>query len=152
MDAPAPPLRPLLRDVTTADAAAVGVLLGTLGYPCEREDAAARIKLVSRDPRQRVIVADHHGDIAGLIAMNMRYSFAHGVDVCHIAALVVAPAFQRRGIGQQLLVEAQKWARAQGAARIEVASATHRQDAHEFYRRCGYPESGRRFVMRLGDA
>jgi GNAT superfamily N-acetyltransferase len=152
MTEPAPPLRPLLRAVVPADAAGVGVLLGTLGYPTERDDATARIKLVSRDPRQRVLVADHHGDIAGLIAMNMRYSFAHGVDVCHIAALVVSPTYQRRGIGQQLLLEAQKWARGKGAARIEVASAAHREEAHEFYRRCGYPESGRRFVRRLGDA
>ena len=152
MESRTPPLLPHLRRVGPADAAGVAALLTTLGYPCERDDAAARIALVDPDPRQCVIVADHHGDCAGLIAMLSRYSFAHGVDVCHIAALVVAPTYQRRGIGQQLLREAQSWARTKGAARIEVASATHREDAHAFYRSCGYPESGMRFVKRLGDA
>ena len=141
-----------MRAARNGDAVGVAALIGLLGYPCERDEAAARIARVASDPRQRVIVADHHGDIVGLIAMLARYSFAHGVDVCHIAALVVAPTYQRRGIGRQLLLEAQKWACAQGAARIEVASASHREEAHEFYRRCGYPESGRRFVRRLGDA
>ena len=152
MTSDAPSLLPHLRRVTSADAVGVGALLGTLGYPCDRDDAAARIALVDSDPRQCVIVADHHGDCAGLIAMLTRYSFAHGVDICHIAALVVAPGYQRRGIGQQLLREAQSWARTHGAARIEVASATHREDARAFYRSCGYPESGVRFVKRLGDA
>lgn len=144
--------RPLLRPVLPSDAAAIGTLLGVLGYPCTREEPLARIQRAGPDPRQRVLVADQHGELAGLIAMNVRYSFVHGVDICHIAALVVAPNWQRRGIGQQFLHEAQRWARARNAARIEVASATHRTDAHAFYRRCGYPETGLRFVRRLGDA
>ena len=152
MTSTASPLLPHLRIATSTDAAGIAALLGTLGYPCDRDDAVARIALVASDPRHCVIVADHHGDCCGLVSLLARYSFAHGVDVCHISALVVAPTYQRRGIGQQLLREAQSWARAKGAARIEVASATHRKDAHAFYRSCGYPESGLRFVMRLGDA
>ncbi len=152
MTSTASPLLPHLRIATCTDAAGIAALLGTLGYPCDRDDAAARIALVASDPRHCVIVADHHGDCAGLIAMLSRYSFAHGVDICHIAALVVAQTYQRRGIGQQLLREAQAWARTQGAARIEVASAAHRESAHAFYRRCGFPDSGLRFVRRLRGA
>jgi GNAT superfamily N-acetyltransferase len=150
---PLPPtLLPHLRIATIADAAGVAALLDALGYPCERDDAARRIALVEHDSRQRLIVADHHGDCCGLVALCARYSFAHDTDICHISALVVAPTYQHRGIGRQLLREAHAWARAIGASRIEIASATHRESAHAFYRHCGYPESGLRFVKFLGDA
>ena len=153
MQAPSPPaLLPHLRIATIADAAGVAALLDALGYPCNCEDAGRRIALIEPDPRQRLIVADHHGDCCGLVALHARYSFAHDTDICHISALVVAPTYQQRGIGRQLLREAHVWARANGASRLEVASAAHRESAHAFYRHCGYPESGLRFVKWIGDA
>ena len=147
-----PPLLPHLRIATIADAAGVAALLNALGYPCDREDAARRIAFIAPDPRQRLIVADHHGDCCGLVALHTRYSFAHDTDICHISALVVAPTYRQRGIGRQLLREAHVWARANGASRLEVASAAQRESAHAFYRHCGYPESGLRFVKWIGDA
>lgn len=37
-----------------------------------------------------------------------------------------------------------------GAARIELTSAAHREEAHAFYRACGYTESALRLLKRLG--
>lgn len=147
-----PRLLPYFRAATTADAGGVAALLDALDYPCDREDAARRIALIEPDPRQQLIVADYHGDCCGMVALYARHSFAHDTDICHISALVVAPTYQQRGIGRQLLREAHVWARTNGASRIEIASATHRQAAHAFYRHCGYPQSGLRFVKLLDDA
>ena len=147
-----PPLLPYLRDATIADAAGVAALLETLGYPCDRNEAAARIASVEPDPRQRLIVADHHSDCCGLVALHAIYSIAHGADICRITALVVAPTYQRRGIGQLLLREAHAWARSTGAARIEVTSTAHRESGLAFYRHSGYADGSLRFVKRLGEA
>jgi GNAT superfamily N-acetyltransferase len=152
MQTHAPPLLPHLRVATIADAAGVAALFDVLGYPCDRPEAAARIASIGPDERQRLIVADHHGDCCGLVALHAIYSVVHGADICRITAMVVAPTYQRRGIGRLLLREAHAWARANGAARIEVTSAAHRETAHAFYRRCGYAEGSLRFVKRLGDA
>jgi len=64
----------------------------------------------------------------------------------------VTAGAQRRGIGRLLLREAETLARAAGAVRIELTSASQRQDAHAFYRACGYGDGALRFVKRLGDA
>jgi GNAT superfamily N-acetyltransferase len=71
---------------------------------------------------------------------------------CRIVALAVAPEAQRTGIGRWLLREAEGLARQAGAARIELTSAGHRHEAHDFYRNCGYDDSALRFMKRLGDA
>src|SRR5665811_2053693 len=103
MQNPAPlSFLPYLRNATIADAPGVAALFDVLGYPCDRNDAAVRIASIAPDPRQRLIVADHHGDCCGLVALHAIYSVVHGVDICRITAMVVAPTYQRRGIGQLL--------------------------------------------------
>jgi len=151
-DPAAPPLLPYLRTATLADAAGVAALLDVLGYPCGREDARQRIAVIDPDSRQCLVIADFHGDRCGLVALHALYSLAHGTDICRITALVVAPTYQRRGVGRLLLREAHAWARRAGAARIEVTSAAYRESAHAFYRDGGYGEGSLRFVKRLGEA
>ena len=67
-------------------------------------------------------------------------------------ALVVTTSAQGRGLGRQLLREAERRARAAGAARIELTSGSQRADAHAFYKACGYSDGTLRFIKRLGDA
>ena len=67
-------------------------------------------------------------------------------------ALVVSPGAQGRGLGRQLLREAERRARAAGAARIELTSGSQRAEAHAFYRACGFGDGTLRFIKRLGDA
>jgi GNAT superfamily N-acetyltransferase len=49
--------------------------------------------------------------------------------------LAVHPEHRSRGVGKQLLDEAKRWARARGAARLQLESAEARTDAHRFYAR-----------------
>ena len=59
---------------------------------------------------------------------------------------------QGRGLGRQLLREAERRARAGGAARLELTSGSQRTDAHAFYKACGYEDGTVRFIKRLGTA
>ncbi len=141
----------LVRPASAQDAAGVATLLGVLGYPCDRAEAAARLRALEEEPDQQILVADRHGCLVGLLALDLMYYLPLGARTCRITALVVSDAEQRRGVGRLLLREAEHRARQAGAARIELTSATHRHEAHEFYRACGFGESALRFLKRLGD-
>jgi ribosomal protein S18 acetylase RimI-like enzyme len=142
----------LLRRAGPGDAAGVAALLDALGYPCSRDDAARRIEAMSTDERQQLVVADWHGELLGLVAIDLMYYLPLGATTCRITALSVGAGARRRGMGRRLLREAEALAREAGAARIELTTANHREQAHAFYRACGYEEAALRFVKRLGAA
>lgn len=140
----------LLRRAGPGDAAGVAALLDTLGYPCSRDDAARRIEAMSSDERQQLVVADWHGELLGLVAIDFMYYLPLGATTCRITALSVSAGARRQGMGRRLLREAEALAREAGAARIELTTANHREQAHAFYRACGYEEAALRFVKRMG--
>jgi GNAT superfamily N-acetyltransferase len=80
------------------------------------------------------------------------YYLPLGTTTCRVTALVVTPTAQGLGIGRALLKEAERRARAGGAARIELTSGSQRTEAHAFYRACGYGDGTVRFVKPLGSA
>ncbi|MEN1972230.1 GNAT family N-acetyltransferase [Luteimonas sp. MJ204] len=141
-----------LRSASSIDADDVAALLCELGYPCDTADAARRIAVISGDDRQALVVARCGGMVTGLIALDFMYYLPLGTTTCRITALVVSPDAQGRGLGRQLLREAERRARAAGAARVELASGSQRTDAHAFYRACGFGDGTLRFIKRLGDA
>lgn len=141
-----------LRRASSIDAADVAALLTELGYPCDTADAAQRIDTMAHDDRQALLVARCAGAVCGLIALDYMYYLPLGTITCRITALVVTASAQGQGLGRQLLREAERRARAAGAARLELTSGSQRSDAHAFYRACGYSDGTLRFIKRLGAA
>ncbi len=141
-----------LRSATLMDADDVAALLTELGYPCDRADALERIAAIIDNDRQVMVVARLAGRVCALMALDFMYYLPLGTYTCRVTALVVTPEAQGRGLGRQLLREAERRARAGGAARIELTSGSQRTDAHAFYKACGYSDGTLRFVKRLGDA
>ena len=139
-----------LRSAVIADADDVARLLTELGYPCEIDDAAERIDAIAANDRQALVLARRDGAVCGLVALDYMYYLPLGTITCRVTALVVTPTAQGLGIGRQLLKEAERRARAGGAARIELTSGSQRTEAHAFYRACGYKDSSVRFVKQLG--
>ena len=98
------------------------------------------------------MVARCGGVVCGLVALDFMYYLPLDTITCRITALVVTAGAQGRGLGRQLLREAERRARTAGAARIELSSGSQRSDAHAFYQACGFGDGTVRFVKRLGDA
>jgi len=142
----------VVRPATAEDAFGVSELLALMGYPCPAEEAAQRVLDLREDENQTLLVADAQGTIAGMVCCDVSYYLPLGAATCRITALAVSASAQRQGIGRVLLREAEALARACGAIRIELTSASHRSEAHAFYRACGYGDGALRFVKRLGDA
>ena len=111
---------------TGGRAAAVAILLGQLGYPCARGDAARRIATLLEDPTQSLVVAEFHGDLCGLLALDTMYYLPLGAPTCRITSLIVDEAHRATASAALLLREAERRARACGAVRIELTSAAHR--------------------------
>lgn len=154
--APFDPREPLaeadLRSAALMDAGDVAALLSELGYPCDTRDAAQRIAAILDNDRQALVVARCDGVVCGLIALDFMYYLPLDTVTCRITALVVTASAQGRGLGRQLLREAERRARVAGAARLEITSGSQRADAHVFYKACGYSDGTLRFVKRLGTA
>ena len=141
-----------LRSASLFDADDVAALLTELGYPCDTEDAAQRIHAIIDNDRQALVVARVAGVVAGLVALDFMYYLPLDTVTCRINALVVTSSARGQGLGRQLLREAERRARAGGAARLELTSGSQRTDAHAFYRACGFGDGTVRFVKRLGEA
>lgn len=141
-----------LRSASLMDADDVAALLGELGYPCEVSEAAERITSIIENDRQALVVARCAGRVCGLVALDFMYYLPLGTTTCRITALVVTSEAQGRGLGRQLLREAERRARTGGAARLELTSGSQRTDAHAFYKACGYGDGTVRFIKRLGAA
>jgi GNAT superfamily N-acetyltransferase len=141
-----------LRSAGLIDADDVATLLCELGYPCDIEDAARRIRAILDNDRQALVVARVDGAVAGLVALDFMYYLPLDTVTCRITALVVSASARGQGLGRQLLREAERRARAGGAARIELTSGSQRSEAHAFYQACGFSGGTVRFIKRLGDA
>jgi GNAT superfamily N-acetyltransferase len=138
-----------------SDAMAVNELLHQLGYPpAGTATTATRIQAWDDDPSSAAYVADADGDLLGVVAVHISPFFERAGSWGRIVALVVSDQARRRGVGGQLVTAAEAFATSRGCVRMEVTSADRRQDAHEFYRSCGYvDQAGRssRFLRDLND-
>src|SRR3546814_3859011 len=113
------------------------------------EEAAERIAAIAGNDRQALVVARCEGRVCGLVALDFMYYLPLGTTTCRITALVVTSHAQGRGLGRQLLHEAELRARAAGAARLELSSGSQRTDAHAFYRACGYGDRSEEHTSEL---
>lgn len=147
-DPPAPEPAGEIRPAEPGDADAVAGLVTALGYPTDAAAAAQRLAALQQDPASCVLVAGALDTVHGVAAGHLRASLSHDSPSAELIALVVDPAVRGTGIGAGLVAKVETWARRAGAERITVTSALHRDEAHRFYRRLGYEQTG----VRLGKA
>ena len=138
-----------VRVATSADAEALALLSGQLGYPA---DAAAILRRMGAliDHGVVLVAVDPQGAICG---------FAHAEPRClliaepfvELAALVVSENARGSGAGATLLAAVEAWTREHGIASVRVRSNVLRERAHRFYLREGYAEKKRQavFLKRL---
>jgi GNAT superfamily N-acetyltransferase len=138
-----------IREAEAGDAAAIAALLDQLGYPSSVEQVRARLKRVAASPADATWVAEEDGTLIGLVGIHVSPSLEHDDEVAKVSEIVVDERFRRRGIGAALLAAAEHEAARRGCALIFLTTAERRRDAHEFYRRLGYEETGRRFAKPL---
>jgi ribosomal protein S18 acetylase RimI-like enzyme len=126
-----------VRPATADDAERFASLLTDEGYPAGASDLAARIERVTT-AESGVLAAEASGEVIGFIAFHVMPRFETDERFARIVALVVDPGVRARGIGRQLMTEAERVAVERGAAFLEVTAGHHRPEARKLFESLGY--------------
>ncbi|HTC85862.1 MAG TPA: GNAT family N-acetyltransferase [Candidatus Acidoferrum sp.] len=126
-----------MRAATQGDAERIASLFTDEGYPAGPSDIVTRLATLA-GPDSAVSVAEADGEVLGFVAVHLVPRFEHGDRFARIVALVVDPGVRERGLGHNLMAEAERIARAGGAAFIEVTAGRHRSEALHLYEAIGY--------------
>lgn len=126
-----------VRPARLSDADRIASLTSQLGYEVDIPAVQRRLTVLLARSDQRVIVADVDGTPVGWLHAAISASIESEPYVS-ILGLVVDHDRRGRGIGHQLLEEAESWARDQRCAVVRLRSSVGRTAAHQFYQRVGY--------------
>ncbi len=141
--------RIVVRRARIKDSEAIADLLGELGYPNTIRFARSKIKKLSSGRNDRLFAVTYCGQVVGFVSCHIVPLMHESGNVCRVTALVVAEEFCGRGLGRELIVKAEHFARTRRCIKIEITSGEHRTRAHDFYRKLGYQEVSRRFMKPL---
>jgi GNAT superfamily N-acetyltransferase len=120
-------------------------LLGVLGYPSSVERASHRLERMDRHADYALWGASTHHGLVGIAGGQLQWRLQADDPVAELIILAVLPEAAGAGVGSALLEVFERWATERGAVRLKVTSGSHRQQAHDFYRRHGYELTGLRF-------
>lgn len=143
---------PIVRIYEDRDVAALADLITELGSSTSAEDMSQRMAAIKQRDDFATFVAEEGGEVVGMVGVCLRPGYVRDVPSGHVIALVVAERARRRGVGVLLMARAEAWLAKNGAGLAFLVSAYHRSEAHAFYDRLGYEDTGRRFTKRIRSA
>ena len=124
-------------------------------YECPPDLSAAKNWIVENFERGRstIFAADNGYQLIGFTQLYSALCSVDLVDYFVLYDLFVAPSARRQGIARALMNEASKWAKAQGAARLDLETARDNYPGQALYRDLGYEldEVFLKFSLDLGD-
>ena len=138
-----------LRHATPDDADRISELLGQLGYPARAAAVRRRLERLAASNADETWLAERDGEIVGLVGLHVSESLEHDGPVGKISEIVVEERLRGKGIGATLMKAAEREARRRGCVLLFLTTAERRGEAHRFYRRLGFEETGRRFAKAL---
>jgi N-acetylglutamate synthase-like GNAT family acetyltransferase len=144
------PVRLTIRDARPEDAEQLARLVGQLGYPASVEAVARRVNRLAASEADRLVVAELEEQVVGLASVHVSLSVEYDQPAAKLSAIVVHGSCRRNGVGEALVRTMEEEARARGCCLIFLTTSERRGDAHTFYRRLGFEETGRRFAKSLG--
>jgi GNAT superfamily N-acetyltransferase len=113
----------------------------TLAAQWERWAVAGNVALVS---------PSDDGTLVGVATLHQMVVLHRVKPVGRITALVVATPVRGRGIGRTLVAAAEEVLARAGCGLLEITSQYRHAEAHAFYARLGYEQTGVRFAKALG--
>ncbi|MEV5707313.1 GNAT family N-acetyltransferase [Actinoallomurus sp. NPDC052274] len=131
------------RDATRDDVPAIVALLADDAIGAGREgdiDAYwAAFAHIDADPRNRLIVAEVDGEVAGTLQLTFIPGLSRmGTERAQIEAVRVGSAHRGRGLGHRLIDWAIDEARRRGCGLVQLTSDKRRTDAIRFYESLGF--------------
>jgi RimJ/RimL family protein N-acetyltransferase len=104
------------------------------------EEQRERFQRLFTRKNQVIFVAEHDGRLVGYLEA-MGGMFKRNRHCAHIV-IGILQAFTGQGIGTQLFVEVERWARQMGITRLELTVMTHNQAGVALYKKSGFEIEG----------
>ena len=124
-------------------------------YECPPDLSAAKNWIAENFERGRstIFAADDGYQLIGFTQLYPALCSVDLVDYFVLYDLFVAPSARRQGIARALMNAASEWAKAQGAARLDLETARDNHPGQALYRDLGYEldEIFLKFSLDLGD-
>ena len=124
-------------------------------YECRPDLSAAKNWIAENFERERstIFTADDGYQLIGFTQLYPALCSVDLVDYFVLYDLFVAPSARRQGIARALMNAASEWAKAQGAARLDLETARDNHPGQALYRDLGYEldEIFLKFSLDLGD-
>lgn len=120
-----------------------------LGYSCDEKLIEKRLANLD-SKRECVYVAEIEGHVVGFIHIE-KYDLLYYSSMANILGIAVSGKVRRQGIGKQLIIAAEEWAKSNNIFEMRLNSGESRKEAHSFYRNLGYRNEKMqlRFIKKL---
>ncbi len=138
-----------IRAARASDLPSIAGLHAELGYPDDVANVRARLERLNRRDDAGLFVAEIGGQVAAVIAYQLRDLLERAQPQCRITTLVVRADQRRHGLATALLGKIESIASESGCFRLEVTTQPHRRHAANLYQALGFHERPRRLVKPL---
>jgi ribosomal protein S18 acetylase RimI-like enzyme len=130
---------PTIREATVADAPAIAALIVELAQSmCETSPMTpAYVNTYLTFPGCNILVAEEHGQVAGLLSYSVRPNLYHNGPTALIEELVVTSTWRGQGIGGAMLEELLSRLESAGCEEVSVTTLVNNEGAIRFYRAHG---------------
>ena len=144
-----------VRKATESDLAAIGKLLAELVRALDNTEgidigiAAKTCQRLLNDVNSHFLVAELKGTPVGFINFTVRQAVLHRSPSATIDELVVAKEYQRKGVGEHLVLSVMGECERLGCCEVEASTEKTNVKARRFYKQCGFGEKGTLFEADL---
>ena len=94
------------------------------------------------NPNSYILVAETEGKVIGFISFMTRKTIIHSGLCGLIDELVVSKRYHRKGVGKELINTVVKECRKLRCCEVELSTEFTNVNAREFYKHCGFEETG----------
>jgi GNAT superfamily N-acetyltransferase len=96
------------------------------------------LALLLASSQARVFVAEHEGQVVGMLTLQILVSTAQGGPVGLVEDVVVDAAHRGQGIGGAMLEHLRQWSLRRGLSRLQLLADRDNERALAFYRKQGW--------------
>ena len=139
---------PYIRTAVESDVPRCAELLGILfslehEFSSDVELQSRGVSMIIHNPELgQIFVAEVNGVIQGMVTLLFTVSTFLGQKVALLEDMVVAPAWQGKGLGSLLINHAIEFARREGLGRITLLTDRDNESAQQFYASKSFTRSG----------
>ena len=113
------------------------------------ENVKIRLNAIREHKDYITYVATYEDKVVGFIGLIRGNAYEFDGEYLRVAVLAVKKEYQDKGIGSQLLEEAEEYARRVKAVTIVLNSGLQREASHKIYERRGYVKKGYSFKKTI---